>query len=303
VSARRPIALALLLAVSISLAEPALAQSGPSVVLDNLKAWPGESLIVSLSGFKSSYVTSTVCGNLAKRGSADCDMRGSTTDNIKSTTGVTLVEVIVSSPPVPCPCIVRVSSTTQGEFGVAPIDIVGHPVAPVVDTVPSPMVEVSLVAKHAHEGFVGWARSALGGPARYDVDVAVRNTTTENLSNTAVVGSARNRFNDDAAGLRFPAVGSLAPGQTWRYHQSTVMQAPSLGHIVWEVSAVGAGPTVRVQQSSNRVPAGLVFLAALLATDLAAIVWRRRARNRANRLARGSGADATVRPLTPALGA
>ena len=67
--------------------------------------------------------------------------------------------------------------------------MVGHPVGPVVDPTGGVLVETSLEPRRADTGWLAALRSALGGPTDYDVDVTVRNTSVEAVSNAMVVGS------------------------------------------------------------------------------------------------------------------
>ena len=125
---------------------------------------------MTLVGFTSQQVTVAVCGNLAKRGSSDCNMPQSQSERIRANEDVTLTQLFVQPPPVPCPCIVRATGT-NGEFAIAPIDLVGHPIEAIVSPDDGPLVEVGLAVERRSEGFSGSVRAGLGAATTYAVTV------------------------------------------------------------------------------------------------------------------------------------
>lgn len=248
---------------------------GPTASLDRLEASPGQPVVVRMDGFGSGDVTIAVCGNLAKRGSADCDMRTAQGDGVHANEVESVTQLIVQPPPAPCPCIVRVSSNTNDEFAVAPLVVLGHPVAPVVAPSNQPLVDVTVEAEKVPKGFLATIRSALGGPTRYEVTVSVRNRTTETLSNVQLAGSARHRLDDFVATLELAPPGPIGPGQTYTTRVEAEVPAPAMGRFSWTVSASGAGSTVAQTQHVNATPLALFVLLAVLLVDIAAIVGRR----------------------------
>jgi len=264
------------------------ATEGPTATVDRQEAAPGEPLVVTLRGFEGDSVTVAVCGNLAKRGSSDCNMPAAQSEGIRHDRVATLTQLFVQPPPMPCPCLVRASTASNDEFAVAPITVLGHPVGPVVDTERGPLGEVDVDVGPAGSGLLAAVRSALGGPTPYELTVRVRNITTEPLSNVALTGSARHRFDDNAATLRFDAPGTIEPGQTWEQRVEAEVGAPVLGRCRWQVAAAGAGSAVVVEQAVSHVPVALLVALVLLLVDVVVItvriVVRRRRRRRADEL-------------------
>lgn len=279
---RRSVALAL---VALASAGPLVvgapsAAEGPTVSLDRTEVSPGDPVIVTMSGFTGGAVVVAACGNLAKRGSADCNMSASASEGINRRSAQTLEQLFVHPPPVPCPCLIRAWSTSNNEFAVAPIVIRGHPIAPAVEQALGPLVDVAVDAKRANAGFVSALRSALGGPTAYDVTVSVRNRTTETLANISLSGAASHRLSDEVASVDLPAPGAIDPGQTWKQTVRAELPAPSLGRYVWKVTAAGAGPAVHAEQQTDRSPVPLLLLCIVLVADFVAIAWRRLSRRR-----------------------
>lgn len=262
---------------------PAGAQSGgPHISLDRQEVFLGEPIIISLFDFEGGQVTVAVCGNLAKRGSADCNMPAAQSERIRPDGSVTLTQLFVQPPPVPCPCLVRASTATTDEFAVASIVVVDHPSGPVVEQENGPLIDVSVDAERAPQGLMDSLRTALGGPTTYEVTVAVRNVTTETLSNVELSGSAEHRLSD-ATALEIGLPGPIEPGQTWEQTVEAEIPAPVVGRFIWTVTGRGAGTSVVSTQATSTTPILLFLFAAILVVDLAAIVWRLGMRRRRRR--------------------
>lgn len=262
--------------------------SGPTVWLDRAEATPGDSVIVTVSGFDARPVTISVCGNEARRGSVDCDMRGSRARETQPDgpigTGLT-----VSAPPTPCPCIVRVSTQDNRMIAVAPIVIVGHPVADVVgaSTADQPLI-ADIVAESASAAVGDQLRSSLGGPTTYDVTVRVTNTATFEIADATVAATfTRGRF-DDTRNIDLPNPGPLAPGQTWEKTVTVDVPALTFGDVEWSATVSGQGPAATATDSTSSRPLLLYVLGMILVIDLMILLWRvvARARRRAGERSR-----------------
>ena len=68
------------------------------------------------------------------------------------------------------------ANRTFDEIAIAPITLIGHPVAPIVET-PGQQgaLDVTISAQAAPPGLFARARSSMGGPATYEVTVTVKN--------------------------------------------------------------------------------------------------------------------------------
>lgn len=300
---RLSVAILLLLPVLVValLEGPVRAQSGPSIELDKSEVSPGDSVIVSLRGFNGDLVTVAVCGNLGKRGSADCAMGSSVSEQIRHFEDITLTQLLVEAPPVPCPCIIRAATNSNDEFAVAPIVVTGHPTGPVVSPRDGPLVEVDLHAERVPAGAFDSIRSWLGGPTDYDVTVSVRNVTTESLANVIVRGSGGNRFDDEAVQLQFDQPGPIGPGQTWTQTVSVTLPAPAISTFTWSVDASGAGATITAVEATHPRPVLLYVLVGLLIVDLLVLAVRfpiRRRRRKARARARKLSDEAWSAPAS-----
>lgn len=247
---------------------------GPTISLDRSTMQPGERVLVTLEGFRGSAVTMSVCGNQARRGSADCNMTASEGLGLDRDGSPTLTELPVAAPPVSCPCLIRASTTKFDEVAITPIELIGHPVGPVVGAEAREPLVVSVSARRSPRGSVDALRALLGGPTTYAVTVSVSNRSTETLERVAVTGSAM-RGGDDVATLDLPDPGPIQPGQTWRRVVRTTIPAPVLGTFRWQVTASGAGSGAHAEAPTSDLPVALIVLALVFGVDIAAIAWRR----------------------------
>ncbi|MEQ1785807.1 MAG: hypothetical protein ABL966_02045 [Acidimicrobiales bacterium] len=260
---------------------------GPRITLDRSVVRPGDRLVVTLAEWTGREVTLSVCGNGAARSSMDCNLLASQGVPLNRDGSPTVATFSVAAPALPCPCVVRASSSRNEAVALAPIELVGHPAGSVIEPVASVPLRVGVQVRRADGGLLSRLRSALAGPTAFDVTVRVTNHSADTLSNIVVAGTA-GRGSDDVADIELPAVGSLAPGASWVYTARATVPAPVLGRVDFAVTASGAGPSVHAEQAAGSAPVGLVGMAVVLGADLAAIGWRRAARRRARRAMAGS---------------
>jgi sortase A len=267
--------------------------SGPVVKLNRTEVAPGDLLLVTIDGFKARTVTIATCGNEARRGSADCDMVDSKGVRIQETGSPTVTKVGVFSPPVGCPCVIRVSSQSNDEVVVVPITLIGHPIEPLVGgpSVDEPLVGLTITAREKPRGLVGWARSSLGGQVTYEVTVTVTNLTTGPLRQVHLFGSVGRNARDELATLTLKDPGEIGAGQTWKQVLSADVPAPSLTTVQWQIVASRAGPLVAVTSTTRHRPVLFMLLMMTLVVDISLLVLRFRMRRRAALEAMSEGDD------------
>ena len=258
--------------------------SGPTVVPDRYELTAGERVKLTITGFQADVVNMTFCGNEGRRGSTDCNVRATQAREINEDGTPTPAEMPVSAPPVPCPCILRVSSTDNLEVAIAPITLVGHPVAEVVGgseyDIP---LAVDVVANAAPEGLGAELRSSLGGTTTYDVTVLVKNRATFRIENVALAAAyTRTRF-DDTRAIELPDPGPLEPGETRQETVRVDVPALTVGDVEWSATASGQGPSVTSTDTTTSRPVLLILLGFVLLIDLLLLLWRFIARRRRSR--------------------
>jgi len=258
--------------------------SGPTVVPDRYEMAPGERVQMTIAGFRSDVVNMTFCGNEGRRGSTDCNVRGTQAHETNDDGTPTPAEMPVSAPPVPCPCILRVSSVDNLEVAVAPITLIGHPVADVVggSEFAKPL-SVDIVANPASTGLSSDLRSSLGGATTYDVTVQVANRATFPIPAVAVSSSYIRQNYDDTRSIDLPVPGLLEPGETWEQTVQVEVPSPTFGDVEWSATASGQGPTVTATDSTTSTPILLIVFGLILAIDLLILLVRQLMRVRRRR--------------------
>ena len=258
--------------------------SGPTVTLDRYELTPGERVKLTISGFTADYVNMVFCGNEGRRGSVDCNVRGTQARETEDNGAPTAAEMPVTAPPVPCPCIIRISSTNNQEIAVAPITLVGHPVAEVVGSPPTDTpLTVDIAANLAPAGLSEKLRTSLGGATNYDVTVSVRNGATFDIDNVALAATFTRTRYDDVRAIEFPDPGPLAAGQTWEQTVQVEVSALTFGDVEWTGTASGQGPSVSSTDTTSSFPTLLVLFGVILVVDLLVLLWRLIARARRRR--------------------
>jgi hypothetical protein len=250
--------------------------SGPSITLDKSEAAVGETVRVSVSGFEASYVTVSVCGNEARRGSSDCSTQGSVSMEVHHDGTETWTLFPISTPPFGCPCAIRVFSSLNDEVGVVPFTVTGHPVEPVQSgrDLNAPLVSVSVVPERSPDGVIASMRASLGGPTNYAVKVVVRNLTSEVLSNVLLSGSVGRGDKDELVSLELVDPGSIGPGQSSTQTVKVMVPSPTYGTFNWRVTASGAGPSVTTVATARPRPWLLILSVLALVAIVALLITR-----------------------------
>ncbi len=289
--------MACVLAASVGIAaKPAAAapdgtdQNVPAVELSSDEVEPDQEIDVTISGFSSRVVTVTVCGNMALRGSGDCNMSGSESTRVNEDGSPHDVLLVVNSPPVPCPCLVRASSPTNDEAAVAPITLTGHPVAePVQGAEPDLPLVVAIRADRAAVRLLDTIRGSLGGPTGYDVTITIRNTATEAIDGISVAAAAGRKQDHLLAVVDVVPPASIAAGATWEDTVRVELPAPVWGDVRWSADVTGRGNTVEAFDDTSSLPTLLIsavgvllFVAVALSVRLVLRIRNRRRGERAN---------------------
>lgn len=281
---------AALLALSVSTVHALPIVSGPAVTLDQDEVAPGGRVVVTVDGFSSRNVTIAVCGNEARRGSADCEMTTSQQIRFEDDGEPTWTRFVVPEPTLPCPCVVRVTSPDNDEIAVTPIVITGHPVGPVVDppTI-GDLVDVSISAATNPDGVLDAIRAATGGPALYDVTVSVLNIGPSALR-TVRLSVEGSRGDNALPSIEIEDPGLIGVGQTWQQTVQVRVPTPSFGEVEWRATASGAGQPVDATTTTNHRPVLLIVLAVVLVADIGLLLIRFTIRRRVAREAEAAAA-------------
>lgn len=269
---------AVAVASAVAAQAPSTPEASPTITADRQSARVGERVLFTLTGWEGRVVTVSVCGNQALRGSQDCNMSASEARSLRRDGSPTLGEFPLAAPALPCPCVLRASSTSNDVIAFVPIEIIGHPIGPLVEPAGFEPLDLDVRVAEAEAGLVSRVRSALGGPTPYDVTVTLKNRSGSAVSDVSVSGALGRDRRSDAAGIEFAPAGDLAGGASWTDTARVVVPAPAVGSFVLTASSAGGGPSVDAETSIRRVPLLMIVLIALLVGDVTAIVMRWRAK-------------------------
>lgn len=249
--------------------------TGPTVEPETGELTVGDDLVLTLRGFEAATVTVVFCGNEGRRGSSDCDMVGARAVEIDDGSE-TLTRIIVTRPPEPCPCIVRVSGKAESEIAVTPIVILGHPSAPTVDPVArAATIEAQITVRRSANGGFARLRSALGGSTGYDLVISVRNVSTTPVEGVRLSASVGRTDSEDlgvAPDLERPP--RLLPGQTWETVVGATLPAPAWGEAEWRVSATVDGTSTTTTTTTTLRPTALYGLSLVLLVNISFLTIR-----------------------------
>jgi hypothetical protein len=258
--------------------------SGPLVASSKKAVEPGGRTTLTIGGFTSPWVQISICGNEARRGSADCGTDTSEGVEVSRSEPLTIA-MPVAAPPADCPCVIRVVGQNADEVAHTPIEVIGHPVSPLTDPpLIGEVVAVSITATELFTGALDALRSDLGGRTSYEVTVRVRNLANTPLKRVNLSASAGGGEGDDSvARVDVDDPGLIGVGQTWQQTVVVELPAPAFGSTEWRAVASGAGPSVIATSATEHRPWLLIAAAAALVVIVWMLFVRWRMRRRAAR--------------------
>ena len=208
--------------------------------------------------------------------------------------GTFAVQLVLGTPPVPCPCVVHatlVGGTARGQVD-APLELTGHAMGetPTVSTAP---VRLDLVEARI-AGRPGW-RSLFGAAATRTLVYTVHNPGPHPLPNPPL----NVRIGRDGGGDRIstPGTGGIRPGETRTYRIPVTTPFAAFGRYTVQADLGGFGPA---EATLRTYPWGL-FLVHLLGGTLIIVGVARRIANRRDRPPLPAMAAAPTGTLLPSV--
>jgi hypothetical protein len=235
----------------------------PTIGLSASSARPGDTIVVTLAGWPST-TTVTLCGNAAHRGTVDCDQIGGV-GLAGSVARVQRRQLQLTTPPSPCPCVIRAATAGDKLVQTVPIDLVGVGTAPVTDPDLNGADAVRIRARviRGNPGFFDRLRSSLGGPTDRTLELVLTNQGQEPLAGLSLVVAVA-RQPQGGEPLQPPNVGVLPPGESRTYRLPIALPAPSFGTYSVFGTVYGAGSPVTFSAETKTMPIGLFLIVVLL---------------------------------------
>ena len=211
-----------------------------------------------------------VCGRGGVEGSQDCDTTGAITFR-PADNGVVAAPIVVTVPPVPCPCVVLVTEAVSQAHASAgetlPIDIAGAPsgVQPTVPSLDLPRVTVSDVHVVADSSWTAW----FGAAAPRELVLTVHNAGTHPVRPLVIAHWVRG--SDDYV-ISSPPARKLFVGQTAQLTAPFTLSTFAHGQFAVVGKVSGAGFEKTFETSTSATPWGLYALAIILVVGVIALL-------------------------------
>ncbi|WP_329110158.1 hypothetical protein OG792_14765 [Micromonospora sp. NBC_01699] len=271
-------------------ATPAAPPAGttPVIAIDRDRTAPGDRVLVRLGGWPAGTAVIEICGNGARRGSADCAVHAGVQTYVP-TAGTAHATLTVTAPPVGCPCVVRVTGLSGRISGTVPVVVAGISVLPAPPEAGHGLsatadLEVTRVTVTGR-----WSWSDLfAGPAKRTLLVEVRNNGAVPAVEPAIAVTL-GRGAEPTGFVPPPLLDTLDPGEQRTVRLPVTIGAPAVGTYTVR-GEVGSDRPARFSVTVATYPWGLVGVAAVLVVILA-LVELRRARRASRRSRTGVGAD------------
>lgn len=280
----------------VGLSTPVSAAAAPRVVVAPSSVQPGQSVIVQGDGFPPTVDLETqICGNDALDGSADCAL--SSSQEIATTSfGQFEVSMVVALPPVPCPCVVMVTSAALDITPTGPITIVGARTAPLRRGATAAVTEPLKVSAVSLSGWGPWT-ALFGAEPHRTLTLRVLNPNNAPYSDPPLVLRV-GRPGSPGSVVDTKDIGTIGP------HQARTLQVPvTLSPFTFGTQQVTGrvgfvGYSAPFSDGTAIIPWGLVAVALMLA-QLLLLAVRNRVRRRIATQPQTPSADSALEVLPP----
>ncbi len=231
---------------------------------------PGTKIAVQGQGWPASVLLQVaLCGNLFLNGISDCDTKRAVTTT-STVDGTFYVDMVVGTPPAPCPCVLHVSSPESLKAVDQPFEVFGAETADPSQVV----VRRSVVVTSELAGNGPWT-AWLGLAAKRTFTVTVQNTGTVPLLNPPVVVTAGQGANPTSV-VAQPQLGEIAPGATASATVPLSLGPPAFGRYTVKVTVSGVDQPTTASSTTSSYPYVLIALAWLLVQIPLLGLFRRR---------------------------
>ena len=238
-------------------ASPPFGPEGTKITVQG-QGWP-ESVLLQVA----------LCGNLFLNGISDCDTPHAVTTT-STTTGTFFVDMIVGIPPVPCPCVLHVSSPESTKAVDQPFEVFGAE----TETPSTEVVRRTVVLQGTVDGSGPWT-AWIGGAAERTFTLTVQNTGTVPLLNPLVVITA-GQGNNPTGVVAQPQLGEIPAGGTVTTTVPVSLGPPTFGRYTVKATVSGIDQPTTVSDTTSSYPFILIGVAWLLIQIPLLGLYRRR---------------------------
>ena len=241
-------------------ADAAEARGLPALVLSSTAVVPGETVAITGSSWPPHrLLQAQVCGGGLLAVSSDCDITHAVgfgpADN-----GVVATSLIVTVPPVPCPCVVLVTQLQPNAVERLPITIAGAPSAPL--PAPPPPIHQDVTISDVHVVDQSSWTSWFGAAASRELVLTVHNGGATPVRPLLL---ARWEQGGSSVVITSPRAAMLRGGGTTQIDAPFALSTFAHGQFPVMGSVTGSAFDVRFASATSTTPWGLYGLAVVLA--------------------------------------
>jgi hypothetical protein len=225
---------------------------------------PGQTLEVTGFRFPAGIdVSGQICGDDDMAGSVDCVLDNTGIGGTASQGRFTM-SITVAIPPVPCPCVVVITSPGLTTTPSSPVTIVGAPVAALRGPTSGATVTKPLQILNAQLGGNGPWYSWFGGMAKRTLTLTVRNPNSGVYPHPSLFLAAGKTGSGTLLTVSTSALPSLEPGQTKTFSVNVVFPPFSVGENEVRGAVGDAALTENISVTTTIVPWGLLVIALII---------------------------------------
>ncbi len=194
--------------------------------------------------------------------------------------GELTAHVRVGAPPVPCPCVVRLTAIAGAEAATAPVTVVGAPTSGGAGGAAElPAVVRALVVKDLTIQDTGSWTSWFGASPQRQLTVTLLNSGSVAVDSPPMVMSA-GKGGDPTGSVAVPALGSLQPGESRTYTVPFELGAFAFGSYTIRGSIPGLAQPLEFAGHTSSHPWGLILIPVVAVGQWLLLRGRDRVRSR-----------------------
>jgi sortase A len=238
----------------------------------------GGRVVVSLGNWPDTTVSAMVCGNDARRGSQDCALAGAEAVRVRN--GAALIDLDVVAPPVGCPCVVRVATSSSDLVRTAALLIDGVPGGTLIEPAGSHEAEAIKVRARVIEpegSTLDQLASAFGGSSSRVLVLEITNHTDQPVAGLRVAAGV-GRADSSSEPIASRPIGPVAPSAERIVRVPFDIAAPAWGHYAVSGKVYGLASPVPFSASASNDAWGWWLLVPCTLLALAQALRRRERR-------------------------
>ena len=231
------------------------ATSGPIIFVAPTYTYIGGQVSVHGMGFAANeFASVAICGDGGLEGAQGCDLAGQAT-LITDNGGRFSVDLPVTMPPSPCPCVIEVDSSSTSLHSA--LAIAGAPTAPLKSPQQAlgPHLRVVKARLNGYGDFLSW----LGWPAKRTLELKVANTGSAPAT-SPVLSLEIKGWGRGTTTLSAPRVQTIPPGGSRTFNMPVDLGPVASGDYTVTGRVYEAGAISRFRANTFTVPWALLLL-------------------------------------------